>query len=57
MLNWRNTIVNTRAYCTNADDVIAYTSAYLEGLTAERDVIQCIKHFPVKMVQKNVIST
>lgn len=44
--NWRNTIVNTRAYGTNADDVIAYTSAYLEGLTAERDVIQCIKHFP-----------
>ncbi|HEM6016324.1 TPA: glycoside hydrolase family 3 protein [Streptococcus suis] len=44
--NWRNTIVNTRAYGTNADDVITYTSAYLEGLTAERDVIQCIKHFP-----------
>lgn len=44
--NWRNTIVNTRAYGTNADDVIKYTNAYLDGLTAERDVIQCIKHFP-----------
>lgn len=44
--NWRNTIVNTRAYGTNADDVITYTSAYLDGLTAERKVIQCIKHFP-----------
>ncbi len=44
--NWRNTIVNTRAYGTNADSVIKYTSAYLDGLTAERDVIQCIKHFP-----------
>lgn len=44
--NWRNTIVNTRSYGTNADDVIRYTSAYLDGLTAEREVIQCIKHFP-----------
>lgn len=44
--NWRNTIVNTRAYGTNADDVITYTSAYLEGLTSEGDMIQCIKHFP-----------
>lgn len=44
--NWRNTIVNTRSYGTTAEDVIKYTNAYLEGLTAERDVIQCIKHFP-----------
>ncbi|TWS95370.1 glycoside hydrolase family 3 protein [Streptococcus sp. sy018] len=44
--NWRNTIVNTRSYGTNAEDVIRYTSAYLDGLTAERDMIQCIKHFP-----------
>ncbi|MER2063790.1 MAG: glycoside hydrolase family 3 N-terminal domain-containing protein [Alkalibacterium sp.] len=43
--NWRNTIVNTRAYGTNADDVITYTTAYLEGLT-QSEVIQCIKHFP-----------
>lgn len=44
--NWRNTIVNTRSYGTTAEDVIKYTNAYLDGLTAERDVIQCIKHFP-----------
>lgn len=44
--NWRNTIVNTRAYGTNAVDVINYTTAYLEGLTAAREMIQCIKHFP-----------
>lgn len=43
--NWRNTIVNTRAYGTNADDVIKYTNAYLEGLT-QSEVIQCIKHWP-----------
>ncbi|MFN2229088.1 MAG: glycoside hydrolase family 3 protein [Anaerolineae bacterium] len=46
LFNWRNTIVNTRAYGTNADDVIKYTSAYLRGLTAEREMIRCIKHFP-----------
>lgn len=43
--NWRNTIVNTRAYGTNADDVIKYTTAYLEGLK-QSEVVQCIKHFP-----------
>lgn len=43
--NWRNTIVNTRAYGTNADDVIKYTEAYLQGLT-QSDIIQCIKHWP-----------
>ncbi len=43
--NWRNTIVNTRAYGTNADDVIKYTDAYLKGLT-QSDIIQCIKHWP-----------
>lgn len=43
--NWRNTIVNTRAYGTNADSVIKYTNAYLEGLT-QSEIIQCIKHWP-----------
>lgn len=43
--NWRNTIVNTRAYGTNADDVIKYTNAYLEGLS-QSEVIKCIKHWP-----------
>lgn len=43
--NWRNTIVNTRAYGTNADDVIKYTDAYLKGLT-QSEIIQCIKHWP-----------
>lgn len=44
--NWRNTIVNTRAYGTNAEDVITYTNAYIDGLSSERDIIRCIKHFP-----------
>lgn len=43
--NWRNTIVNTRAYGTNAEKVNRYTNAYLEGL-AQSNVASCIKHFP-----------
>lgn len=48
LFNWRNTIVNTRAYGTNADDVIKYTSAYIEGYRAGADgeMVTCIKHFP-----------
>ncbi|WP_414048954.1 glycoside hydrolase family 3 protein [Macrococcus animalis] len=44
--NWRNTIVNTRAYGTNAETVIKYTNAFIDGFNAERDMITCIKHFP-----------
>ena len=48
LFNWRNTIVNTRAYGTNADDVIRYTSAYIEGYRAGAagNMVTCIKHFP-----------
>jgi beta-N-acetylhexosaminidase len=46
LFNWRNTIVNTRAYGTNADDVIKYTNAYIRGYRAGSDMITCIKHWP-----------
>jgi len=48
LFNWRNTIVNTRAYGTNADDAIKYTSAYIEGYRAgaKGEMVTCIKHFP-----------
>ena len=48
LFNWRNTIVNTRAYGTTADTVIKYTSAYIDGYRAgaEGDMVTCIKHFP-----------
>lgn len=48
LFNWRNTIVNTRAYGTNADDVIKYTSAYIDGYRAgaNGNMLTCIKHFP-----------
>ena len=44
--NWRNTIVNTRAYGTNAETVIKYTNAFIEGFNQTKDMITCIKHFP-----------
>ncbi|MBN2839269.1 MAG: glycoside hydrolase family 3 protein [Fusobacteriaceae bacterium] len=43
--NWRNTIVNTRCYGTNAETVIKHTSSYVKGLE-ESNIIPCIKHFP-----------
>ena len=46
LFNWRNTIVNTRAYGTNAEDVIRYTHAYYQGLTADCEMMRCVKHFP-----------
>lgn len=44
--NWRNTIVNTRSYGTDAETVIKYSSAFIDGFNAERNIITCIKHFP-----------
>ncbi len=45
LFNWRNTIVNTRAYGTNADDVLRYTLPFVDG-QRKSDIITCIKHFP-----------
>ena len=44
--NWRNTIVNTRSYGTEAQTVIKYSSAFIDGFNSEHDMITCIKHFP-----------
>lgn len=45
LVNWRNTIVNTRAYGTTASDVLKYTTPFIEG-QRKSDIITCIKHFP-----------
>lgn len=45
LYNWRNTIINTRAYGTNPDDVIKYTSSYIKGLR-QSNIASCAKHFP-----------
>nr|WP_241955015.1 glycoside hydrolase family 3 N-terminal domain-containing protein [Staphylococcus agnetis] len=44
--NWRNTIVNTRSYGTNAETVIRYSNAYIDGYRQNDDMITCVKHFP-----------
>ncbi|WP_342448005.1 MULTISPECIES: glycoside hydrolase family 3 N-terminal domain-containing protein [Staphylococcus] len=43
---WRNTIVNTRSYGTNAETVIRYSNAYIDGYRQNDDMITCVKHFP-----------
>ncbi|MDO5285621.1 MAG: glycoside hydrolase family 3 N-terminal domain-containing protein [Actinomycetia bacterium] len=45
LFSWRNTIVNTRAYGTTADDVIRYTLPFVVG-QRESGVLTCVKHFP-----------
>ena len=45
LFNWRNTIVNTRAYGTTADDVIKYTIPFVEG-QRESGILTCVKHWP-----------
>lgn len=45
LFNWRNTIVNTRAYGSNPENVIKYDRAFIKGLN-ESDVLACLKHFP-----------
>lgn len=45
LLNWRNTIVNTRAYGDNADIVIEQACAYMDGVS-ESNMASCAKHFP-----------
>ncbi|UEX90214.1 glycoside hydrolase family 3 protein [Staphylococcus ratti] len=44
--NWRNTIVNTRSYGTDADTVIRYSNAYIDGYRQTSDMLTCVKHFP-----------
>ena len=44
-MNWRNTIVNTRAFGDNADRVIENIRAYIHGIH-ESNIACCCKHFP-----------
>ena len=45
LFNWRNTIVNTRAYGKDVDAVIANCRAYIKGVQ-ESGMAACCKHFP-----------
>ena len=45
--NWRNTIVNTRAFSSDPDRVIACARAYIQGLRDAAPGMACtLKHFP-----------
>ena len=43
--NWRNTIVNNRAFGNDPDEVIADSIAYMEG-AHKHGIACCCKHFP-----------
>ena len=45
LLNWRNTIVNTRAFGKDPETIIAMCKAYMAGM-AEHNIACCTKHFP-----------
>ncbi|MGL5314940.1 MAG: glycoside hydrolase family 3 protein [Peptostreptococcaceae bacterium] len=45
ILNWRNTIVNTRAYGDDVDTVIENAKAYIQGVH-QSNMAACAKHFP-----------
>lgn len=45
--NWRNTIVNTRAFSSDADKVLANARAYIKGIKdANPNMAATAKHFP-----------
>ncbi|MCI7594645.1 MAG: glycosyl hydrolase [Lachnospiraceae bacterium] len=45
LFNWRNTIVNTRAFGNDPDKIIQCCKAYMKGM-GEHGVACCTKHFP-----------
>lgn len=46
-MNWRNTIVNTRAFSSDPDKVIANARAYIRGIKDANPNMACTaKHFP-----------
>lgn len=45
LLNWRNTIVNDRAYGRDVDKIIACSKQYIKAMH-EEGVATCAKHFP-----------
>lgn len=50
--NWRNTIVQMRAYNDNPDDVIRYAKSFFKG-TKTQNMATCMKHFPGDGTEEN----
>ncbi|MCC8102212.1 MAG: glycosyl hydrolase [Clostridiales bacterium] len=45
VLNWRNTIVNTRSFGRDPETVLAMCKEYIRG-AKESGILSCVKHFP-----------
>lgn len=45
LLNWRNTIVNNRAFGRDTDQIIACSKAYIDGMR-KSGILCTLKHFP-----------
>lgn len=43
--NWRNTLINNRAYGNDPEEIIRLSRAFLEGVS-QSNVAGCCKHFP-----------
>ena len=50
--NWRNTIVQTRAFNDNPEDVIRFAKAFFKG-TKTQNMATCMKHFPGDGTEEN----
>ena len=50
--NWRNTIVQLRAFNDSPEDVIRYSKAFFKGMR-ENDLVTCMKHFPGDGTEEN----
>ena len=50
--NWRNTIVQLRAFNDNPDDVIRYAKAFFKGMKTQ-NIATCMKHFPGDGTEEN----
>ncbi|MGL5433891.1 MAG: glycoside hydrolase family 3 protein [Lachnospiraceae bacterium] len=45
IMDWRNTVINNRAFSSDVDKTIRLAKAYMDGLH-QSNVIACAKHFP-----------
>ena len=50
--NWRNTIVQLRAFNHDPDDVIRYSKAFFKGMRTQ-NFATCMKHFPGDGTEEN----
>ena len=52
LMNWRNTIVQTRSFCNDADRTVELAKAFIKG-TEECGMATTIKHFPGDGTEEN----